>query len=39
MQMGNRFAGVSAVVDDEAVAVFVEAELAGEVGGFQKEVA
>ena len=36
--MGDAFAGVGAVVDDEAVAVFIEAELAGDVSGFEEEM-
>ena len=36
--MRNGFAGMGAIVDDETVAVFVEAELAGDVGGFEKKM-
>lgn len=38
MKVGDGFAGMGAVVDDEAVAVFVEAELARDVRSFEKEV-
>ena len=38
MEMRDGFAGVGAVVDDETVAVFVEAELARDVGCFQEEM-
>jgi hypothetical protein len=36
---GDGFAGVGAVVDDEAVAVFVEAEFAGDMAALRRRVA
>ena len=39
VEMGDGFAGVGAVVDDEAVAGLCEAEFGGDFGGFEQEVA
>ena len=39
MEVGDAFAGVGAVVDDEAVAGFVEALLFGDVAGGEEELA
>ena len=39
MQVRHGLAAVRAVVDDEAVARFVQAEFRGDLGGFQQQVA
>ena len=39
MEMGDAFAGVGAVIDDEAVAGFVEAFFLGDVAGGEEEIA
>ena len=38
VQMRNRLAGIGPVVDDQAITIFIEAELAGDVRCFQEKM-